>query len=273
MFSRRTGTRFSRGRVAASGGGPAPILFSGDQTVGAATQTGAATNEYFLRIGEAHDPWGNNTSESPSTFTTNVAIAAGELLVLSVAVDNQLGPGDGLSNTVTGVTIDGDAMTKAHEYTTPSAGANAAACIAQFWLTAADAIASGSTVSITFAAARTGKAAVLTRFMKPAGTVVVDGLSQSSGTAEDPPSLATTGSTNAHSLIVRASAMEGANTGNWTPTASWSASAASIGGGTGASGMCARTESITVNATNATSDPSGPQSVDHASIGVRYRIS
>lgn len=88
------------------------------------------------------------------SMTTAAAVRANNLVVVVVACDNN-GTTDADFSEISGVTIDGTAMTKAVEYTNGNAAAQAGATVSIWWLQPAAQINASSTITASFTTATT----------------------------------------------------------------------------------------------------------------------
>jgi hypothetical protein len=96
----------------------------------------------------------NTANAANISMTTAAAASAGNLVVVTVACDNA-GAADGDNSDVSGVTIDGNAATKAIEFSNAQGVAQAGATVSIWYLQLAGALGAGSTITATFTTAAT----------------------------------------------------------------------------------------------------------------------
>jgi hypothetical protein len=197
-------------------------------------------------------------NQASLALTTTAAVAAGDLVVVCVAVDNPQNAGDA---GVSGVSdLAGNIYNKAIQVCNAVAAQGGASC-SIWWTQATNALAAQTgAITATFGTASTSDASGLTarKFTVGAGNAVaIEGTPGTllHNTAADPGSLNVT-TANIQCLRVRACAVQVGNNTNLTPTASWTAWANGNSATSGTtSEMCARAEHRIVTGTGAASDP------------------
>jgi hypothetical protein len=205
-------------------------------------------------------------NQSSLTVATVSAINADDFVVVAVTVDNRVsGGGDDLS--VSGVTVDGTALTKARQNATNLA-AQAGASVS-LWFGKPGAKASGVNIVASFTTNTTSDAQALSsrRFGVAAGsTVSKDGDNATTSTTATPGSLDVT-TANAERLRIRAIGCEFDATQTLTQTTNWTpwTEAASAATGTIAEQVI-EVEHRIVTATTSASNPSLGSACDNASV-------
>jgi hypothetical protein len=167
----------------------------------------------------------NKTTQTTVSATTGLAIAANQVVVVCVASDNE-DTADGQTSLHSGVTIDGNAATKAGEYTNAQGAANAGATTSiWYWRnTTGSSIASASTIVATHNTGKDAKAITALLFdIDSSLTLATDGIATAADDAADPSSITATGAVNDLHLWVRSIALESDAAGVITPTANWTA--------------------------------------------------
>lgn len=181
----------------------------------------------------------NKTTQTTLSTTSTITAAAGQLIVLLVATDNE-NTTDGETSLHTAATIGGAGMSKAGEYTNTVGGAaNDGVTVSVWYLIAPAQIASGAAVVSTLNTGKDAKALQSYIFdLDSLYSVVVDGSATLSNDAADPGSLSATGTRAAPHLWIRAIGLETDNgtAGTLTPTSGWTTL-----GGTGTTGGAAAT--------------------------------
>jgi len=225
-------------------------------------------------IGATGSSGNNQASLALTTATTN--IAAGDLVVLVVAMDN-FASADGADDQVASISdTTANVYQRAASFANAQGAAQAGATVDIWYCNATVARNTGSTITINYnnvtqkdATAVTGRC-----FTKAAGTnAALEGTNSPStlaNDAADPGSLNYT-SANIECLRVRGIAAEVGNNTNLTNTASWTAWANGNSATTGTTAeMCARAEHRILTATTAASDPTYV-AADCASLYVAFK--
>lgn len=146
------------------------------------------------------------------SMTTAADVRANYLVVVVVSCDNN-GTTDGDLTEISGVTIDGTAMTKAKEFTNGQAAAQAGCTVSVWWLQPSSQINSGSTITATFTTATTsGDANTIQarEFVVASGKAVsVDATNSAATDAGSNPASLDCTTTNTECLRVAAHSFEG----------------------------------------------------------------
>ena len=205
--------------------------------------------------------------------TTTVSAAVGDLIVGTLVTDNESAT-DGETTLHTDVTVSGQGMTKAKEFTNSQGASNAGVTTSVWYLLVQSAIIDGVAVAGTLNSGKDAKAIELRVFSWPSGyTVEVDGTNTLATDGADPGSLTATGSRDLQHLWWRGIGSEESNTtvGALTPTSGWTATT-----GTGTTGGAAASNASVCSewkfATGTGSGASDPTlvSADHASVLVGF---
>lgn len=191
-------------------------------------------------------------------LTTVAAAEVGEFAVVVAAVDNRDSNPDADLGEVSGVTDSGgNTWTKAIGWTSTQGTAQAGSHVAVFRAVITSRIASGGTITCTFADAATSDAAGMTarHFSKSGATVAVEATATDAEDVLDPGPLNAT-TANIECLRIRGISGEVGNNTSLTPTSGWTAWANGNSATTGTTAeMCARAEHIISTGTGASSNP------------------
>ena len=206
---------------------------------------------------------GSNTSNTTLVLTTSAAAEAGNVVILTIAKDN-VSTTDGNTTEVSSVAdSSSNTWTKLREFCNGQGGANLGAVVSVWQCKVSTTIASGGTITATFASAITAKAMSAWEF-QTTGTLEIAGTPVDlANDAADAGSMAISGLASGEYLFFRGIAFE--DTGSFTPTASFTAITAAAGGGVGGASMQVQGEFIILTGTGATSDPSN-NSKDQAAV-------
>ena len=217
---------------------------------------------------------GGNTNNNQATLTvaTVLALAAGDLAVVAVTVDNRNATG-GDQLDVSGVTIGGIAMQKAVQHA-QAVTAQTGAATSLWYLNVTSTIASGANIIATFTTATTSDATALSarKYSKAAGmNAALDGTSIGVSTTTAPPSLDVT-TPNEERLRIRACGCEYDSTLTFTPTGSWTGwtEGASAASGT-ITEVVIEAEHRIVTGTNGASAPTLSAACDAASVYAAFK--
>lgn len=166
----------------------------------------------------------NNNKASGTTLviTTSNTLEVGNLGVVFIAADNvdtSSGPTSLVSSVVDSA---GNTWTKITEYTNGQGSAGAGIMGAAWYTKATIQLASGGTITITFASAITAKAASAWEYsMDTSKVIAVDGINDTAVNNDDPPSKTVTGSNSGEHIWIRVLAAETEDpgmtvSGTWT---------------------------------------------------------
>lgn len=222
-------------------------------------------------LGSANSKTANQAS---ATLTTSSALAAGNVGVLVVAVDNNQAT-DGDEGAVTGVTDSGgNTWTKGAEFTNGN-GSIQAGCVCSVWFSnSVNGVANGGTITAAFSNATSRDASAMSawEFSKAANSnLAVEGTPGTlANDAADPGSLNVT-TANIECLRFRGIAGETSATGAITTTAGWTAiTGDQSAGGASDTNIAVRGEFIISTVTGSASDPT-LGIADHASVYVAFK--
>jgi len=230
----------------------------------------------FTHIGNIGTALSTSNNQASLVMTTSAALEAGNLGVLIIAVDNPTGT-EGPSTAVSSVTNSGTAATwtRAVGFTNTNGGAaQDGADISIWYAQPRTTIASGATITATFANATTSDASAMScrEFTVATGSKI--GVSATNTLANDAAAQGSLNATtpNAQHLRVRAIASESSSTTALTPTSTWTIFTQAISGaGTSATEIGIRGEFLISTDTSAASAPTGGAgAVDHASAYVAF---
>lgn len=217
---------------------------------------------------------GSTSSGTTLAFSPAATLEAGNVGILAIGFDNASG-NDGDNDEIQSVTDSvGNTWTKLAEFANGQGSAGAGAVIALWRTKATTNLTSAGTVTVTFKNTITAKSATLREFTVASGkTLAVAATSLATlavdngavGSVTSPPS----GSlSNKEYLFYRATASE-RGTLTWTATANYTKLTQGVADtGTNNTSLATNGEFRVVTATTETSNPSGSQSVDHASLMV-----
>lgn len=213
----------------------------------------------------------NGTSNTTAALVPSTTAQAGEIVILTIARDN---PAAGATNDSTAVSdTSGNTWTKVGEYS--QAAANAGATVAVWYSKLTTALTTASTITATFATARTAKAMFAHRF-SAAGTVLSVLETKTLAVSGQPGSMTSSTFTGGGDyLYFRAIAGENKNTSTISPTAGWTATDFSLRDGglfdfSGTSSMRASGEFIITSSSPVTSNPTY-NTGDHASLLITFK--
>lgn len=155
----------------------------------------------------------NAQDKSASTIwnsaTTNTDINSGQFGIIILVTDNE-DNSDGVSTLHTTVSVGGNSLIKAREYTASQSAPNAGSTVSVWYFKASSLISSGAVVTVTLNTGRTAKAITGHVFDidSPYEIAFVDGVNDESITASTPGSLTATGTKSLWHYWVRAIGME-----------------------------------------------------------------
>lgn len=200
----------------------------------------------------------NKTSQTVTTGTTGQSIAIDEAPYVAIAFDNTA-TASGDNNEVVSVTIGALSLVKVAEWT--NAAAAGAGVTVSLWFARSDiSVASGATLTVTFAAATVAKAIASESFRKTAGFISTlyqkDATYSSEVDAGDTGAITAGSLRNTEHLFIRATAVEGP-TATSTVTSGYTAGAQNIAtaGGVADTNVAIVVEWRILTATTSTSDP------------------
>ena len=213
-----------------------------------------------------------NTSGNTLVITTSATLEAGNIAIVSIAMDN-VGTTDADHSEITSV-VDSSSNTYAKlcEFTNGQGGAAAGATASLYMTKATVQLTSGGTITVNFANSITSRVVRASEFTVSANYT----LTQSStcqtddNDGNDPSSLAFSGLSSVERLYFRAISEEGNSTTGITVTTDYTTIGAPVVADTGsnASSIGLRGEFKIATATGETSDPNTPGTLDGASVFV-----
>lgn len=166
----------------------------------------------------------DKTGQNNWNSTTSLTVNDGELVVVVFVTDND-SSSDGNTSLHTSISLDGQAMSLAREYTNSEGGSDLGSTVSVWYLVADGEISSSSVVATVNSQGKTAKAVSAQVFTIPANQVVtVDGVQDGGTTGADPESLTATGATDGLHLWIRGIGLEDAveNVGTMVSTPGWS---------------------------------------------------
>lgn len=211
---------------------------------------------------------GSVVSGTTLVLTTNAQLDAGNVGILTVVMDN-VGTTDADHSEVSGVTDSaGNTYTKLHEHTNGQGGA-AAGVTVSLWMTRATTnLASGGTVTITFANTIVAKTASFYEFTVGAPLTIAGSNQNVLDGGNGWGSLAISGLASAEYLFFRGLGKEGASNTGITPTTNYTGISGVRSDANSTSSVMCRGEFRIVTATGETSNPSLTVSADSVSAFV-----
>ena len=219
-----------------------------------------------------------NHKTSASTWnavTTTAQLDAGNLIVVVLGTDNDSSStSDGDNNRHSSVSVGGLSLTKAAEFSNGQGSAAAGVTTSIWYGVAGSNIASGSTITVTLAAAVTAKALAAWEFTIGTSSVQVDGTGTRADDGVDTGSITLSSLANVEHLFIRGSCGENPLT-TYTVSTNYTAfthTSSNTTGGATATNMYARGEHRILTGTSDSTDPTTAASggVDHASIMVAF---